>query len=73
MAWENVIIGYKITRFLRDEIIPLDAIFIRTFEHQTGVAGPTYNLHPVYETIYEYHIPVYKKKNIKNLTPLPNH
>lgn len=65
MGWENVIIGYAIVRFSRDEIIPVDAIFVRTFQSQTGVAGPVSNPYPVFKTIYEYQIPVYKKKNIK--------
>lgn len=65
MAWENVIIGYKIQDFKKDDVIPTDAIFIRSFEHFIRMVGWVSHPHPHYETIYQYQVPIYKKKNEK--------
>lgn len=60
MAWENVIIGYRIEEFDTHEIIPKDAIFLCH-----TVKSGTWGHSPYTKLILIYQIPIYKKKNIK--------
>lgn len=68
MSWENVIVGYKIQDFKKEDIIPEKAVFIRSVDRFVRMIGWISNPYPYYETIYQYQVPIYKKKNIKRLT-----
>lgn len=67
MGWENRITAYKIVDFKKDDIIPPDAVFIRTYQVADGVYGWASNLKTYYRTVYEYQIPVYKKVRTKKV------
>ena len=60
MSWENVIIGYKLKDFSKEDIIPVDALFISAGTSSTRICGTTYS-----NVYYTYQIPIYKKKNVK--------
>jgi len=60
MAWENQIIGYKIRRFERSDVIPVDAKFIMKESGQNYLCGSYYS----YE-YFLYQIPIYKKVRTK--------
>lgn len=65
MAWEKEIIGYKIVKFSKQDVIPIGAIYIRTYEEFVRMYGWASNPKPYYQPLYEYQVPIYKKKNIK--------
>lgn len=65
MGWENVIVGYEIRDFQKGDIIPADAVFIKTRDVYAGHVGWISNLRASYRTVYEYQVPIYKKRNIK--------
>lgn len=58
-------IGYKIVSFSKEDIIPIDAIFIQSRKVFYRYAGWASNLKPVYETIFDYQVPIYKKVRTK--------
>jgi hypothetical protein len=60
MAWENVIVGYKLKKFTGKDIIPPDAKFVEREKGSTYICGSYYP----YE-YFIYQVPVYQKKNIK--------
>lgn len=65
MAWENVIIGYRVIEFELSDIIPLDARFLYQRQEFVRMYGFVSNPKPLYKTILFYEVPVYKKKNVK--------
>lgn len=68
MGWQNIIVGYEIKGFSKEDIIPVDAKFLYTKERFVRMVGRAVAPHPYYETVLFYQVPIYKKKNIKTNT-----
>lgn len=65
MAWQNVLIGYKVVDLDKDAIIPIGSTYISTL-YEKRLIGWVSKLHTVEFVVgYRYQIPIYKKKNVK--------
>ena len=60
MAWENKIIGYKIQEFEKENIIPVDAIFLNK-----ETKSVYFSMMRHYFDVYIYQTPIYKKIRTK--------